>query len=132
MKYIVKNGNQLSLLNVISALPQLPEGFEVIGLEFEVNPNSIELADGELHEGIIIYSHPKTIERKLVEIRAQRDAKLIENDKAFMIALKTDQTLLIDSLKTEAQALRDLPQVAEAAMQDMTLVELNAYNPFEE
>jgi hypothetical protein len=49
MQYVVKNEqNELVRLTVVSGQPQLPEGFELIGLESEINPNNIDLALGKL------------------------------------------------------------------------------------
>jgi hypothetical protein len=191
MKYIVKSGSQLSTLTVASAIPQLPEGFEVIGPASEINPNNLDLNQSELQEveveaeqtilvreaqeaqdevlaqdaildaeGVeiapaveyqpaveasdaiyntipavrgmrVVESLSKARLIKMESIRLFRNARLLENDKAFMIALKTDQTLLIDSLKQEAETLRNIPQAAEIAMAEMNLEQINSYNPFE-
>lgn len=172
MKYIVKDSeNKLMTMVVASGMPQLPEGFEVVGLDEMVNPNGLSLEVAELIQAEIEPSFQKVVTEaieevrdeddnviveaqsatyvtvpavvgprlvaslpgaravKLSYIRMERDAKLIANDKAFMIAFKKDEDLA--AIREEAQALRDIPQTASEAMAEMTSVEeINAYNPF--
>lgn len=45
MTYLVKNtNNELMRLTVVSGLPMMPDGFELIGLESEVNPNGLDVS----------------------------------------------------------------------------------------
>ncbi len=75
MNYLVKNGTEILKLNVVSGLPQLPEGFELVGLESEINPNNIDLAIGKLELQTI-----KAEEQVLVqaEIMAQPEILAVE------------------------------------------------------
>lgn len=179
MKLLVKNNNVISVLTVVSSIPSLPEGWEILGLDSELNPNNLDIAESSLEEveiaaeyqvlvseevigqdevfdeetgelleaGIesqpavyetipavrgmrMVMSLAKARSNKLESIRIERDIKLLENDKAFLIAFKKDEDLT--AIRAEAQALRDLPAVAKAALEELeSLEEINAYNAFE-
>jgi len=46
MNYLVKNAqNEIMKLTVVSGLPQLPEGLELVGLESEHNPEGLDISD---------------------------------------------------------------------------------------
>jgi len=69
--------------------------------------------------------------RKLEQIRAERNRRLAENDKQWLIASKKGDST--SSLESEAQALRDLPESAEEALADLETVEdIQAYDAFAE
>lgn len=79
----------------------------------------------------VVESLDKARVAKLASIRAERDARMADNDKAFIIAFKKDEDLA--NIKASAQILRDFPEVAEAALSVMSsLVDINSYNPFGE
>lgn len=185
MNYLVKNNNKITILTAVTAVPILPQDFELLGSVEELNPNNLKLDEAELQEVEIrasyqalvspaieaveakeavlndegeiiepaieavsaqaavyetvpalrgmrmVMSATKARANKLVEIRAIRDAKLEDNDKAWLIATKKHENTV--SLETAAQVLRDLPEVAATALAELeTLEEINAYDAFGE
>lgn len=66
---------------------------------------------------------------KMTEIRTERDRRLLENDKEWLIASKTGQSTA--TIETEAQTLRDLPEAAEVALAALTTIEdIKNYDAF--
>lgn len=88
MKYIVKNEeNKLMIMDVVSFIPQLPEGFEILGSESEVNPNGLELEKCTIADGILVEDSNKILEIRqtsaninLKAVRDLRNSLLIEAD----------------------------------------------------
>jgi hypothetical protein len=111
MKKLVKdaNGNVAELLSLNGFIP---EGWELVPAE--------EIATEEL--ALVRQS-------KMSQIRAERDARLVANDKAWLIASKTANATT--SIEQAAQVLRDLPEAAETALNALNDVEaIKAYDAF--
>ena len=68
------------------------------------------------------------IERKIRNIRSERDLRLHENDKEWMIASKKKQDTT--DLEEFADKLRDLPEVAKAVLEELSLEEIKDYDAF--
>lgn len=113
MRILVKDENNVVMvLNSVNGF--IPPGFSVVPQE-EVEAEEIALARKD----------------RLAAIRAERDQKLVDNDKAWLIASKKGQSTT--ALETEAQNLRDIPEMAEDELALLeTIEEIKAYNPFEE
>lgn len=111
MKKLVKdsNGNVAELLSLNGLIP---EGWELVPEE--------ELATEEL---------ALAKRNKMSEVRAERDARLLENDKQWLIASKKGEPTV--TIEAAAQTLRDLPEAAETALDALTTVEdIKAYDAF--
>lgn len=112
MRKLLKDseGNVVELLSVNGDF--MPEGFEEVASE--------DLADAEL--GLARNS-------KLAQIRAKRNALLIQNDKLWMIASKKGESTT--DLETDAQTLRDLPELAQSELEALEDAEaVKAYDCF--
>jgi hypothetical protein len=81
--------------------------------------------------GDIKVNLPLARAKKLEEIRKERDAKLVESDKEWMIAMSTGQAQeAIDAINAKKQALRDLPEAAEDVLSGKLSVNtIDAYEP---
>lgn len=67
MVYLVKNEqNEIMKLTVVSGHPQLPEGFELIGLESEVNPDALDVSNCEWQE-VVIQAEEQVLRRAAQE-----------------------------------------------------------------
>lgn len=81
------------------------------------------------NQTVIVTDLDKYKEVKLEEIRIERDKKLLENDKDWLIASKKVEDT--SAIEATAQSLRDLPTSAATAMSSMTTVEeIETYNAF--
>ncbi len=69
--------------------------------------------------------------QKLEEIRKERDARLVESDKEWMIAMTTGAGQeAIDAINAKKQALRDLPEIAESDLSSkLAVTTIDAYEP---
>lgn len=125
MRYLVKNSdNSLSIISVVSSIPS---GLDILQ-EIDDNFNASQLHLLEVIDGQVVNSLSKARSSKLQDIRNKRDAKLLENDKAWLIAAKKKEDT--SAIEAEAQMLRDLPTVASAHLDTLqTLEEINNYNP---
>ena len=75
MKYIVKNAdNQNLIMDVISSIPQLPEGWEVLGKAEEINPNNLDLARCSLVDGLMAEDTDKTLIARQIIAQANLDS----------------------------------------------------------
>lgn len=111
MRKLVKDSNG-TVMELVSPNGFIPDGFELVP-EQEIDSEELVLAR----------------RNKLAEIRAERDARLLVNDKTWLIASKTGQDK--SSIETAAQTLRDLPEAAETALDALNDVEaIKAYNAF--
>lgn len=111
MRILVKDSqDNVMILNTVNGF--IPAGFTLVPQE-EIEAEEISLARKD----------------RLAAIRAERDQKLLDNDKAWLIASKKGQSTT--ALESAAQALRDLPEVAQAELALLSdLEEIKAYNPF--
>ena len=67
MNYLVKNEqNEIMKLTVVSGVPQLPEDFELIGLESEVNPDGLDVSNCEWQE-VVIQAEEQVLRRAAQE-----------------------------------------------------------------
>lgn len=67
MIYLVKNEqNEIMKLAVVSGQPQLPEGFQLIGLESEVNPDALDVSNCEWQE-VVIQAEEQVLRRAAQE-----------------------------------------------------------------
>lgn len=97
-------------------------------IEVDVDITNIRLLTIDMDNVSIDLAKARSI--KLEEIRSQRDMKLLENDKQWLIAAKKHEDTT--SLEVEAQILRDMPEIVATELEMMiTLEEINGYNPFE-
>ena len=113
MRILVKDSND-NILVLTSVNGFIPEGYTVVPQE-ELEQEELSLSK----------------KNKLEEIRSKRNSLLVENDKQWLIKSKKGQSTT--ALEAEAQALRDLPEEAETALNAMTTLEdIAAYDPFEE
>lgn len=111
MRKLVKDTNG-TVMELVSPNGFIPDGFELVPEE-ELGAEELALAR----------------KNKLAEIRAERDARLLVNDKQWLIASKTAQDKT--SIETLAQTLRDLPEAAETALNALNDVEaIKAYDAF--
>jgi hypothetical protein len=112
MRILVKDENDnVMVLNSINGF--IPPGLTLVPQE-ELEAEELALAR----------------KNRLAAIRAERDQKLVENDKLWLIASKTGQSTT--AIETEAQNLRDIPEMAEDELALLTNIEdIKAYNPFE-
>lgn len=112
-KILVKN-SEGRIAELVTTNGAIPTGWEAVPQE--------ELQDAAVS---------KARESKMEQIRAERNIRLVENDKQWMIKKKKGQSTT--SLENEAQALRDLPETAQAALDEMNSVEdIQNYDAFEE
>lgn len=125
MRFLVKNSdNSLSIISVVSSIPS---GLDILQ-EIDDNFNTSQLHLLEVIDGQIVNSLSKAKSVKLQDIRNKRDAKLLENDRMWLIAAKKKEDTSV--IEAEAQMLRDLPTVASAHLDTLqTLEEINNYNP---
>lgn len=66
---------------------------------------------------------------KMAEIRLKRDVWLLVNDKEWLIKSKKQESTV--ALEADAEALRDLPEAAQAAVDAMSSPEdIRAYDAF--
>lgn len=81
--------------------------------------------------GDIVVDLPKARAQKLEEVRAARDAKLVDSDKEWMIASSSGAAPeAIAAINAKKAALRDLPDAAEAALKKLKKLEtIDAYEP---
>jgi hypothetical protein len=111
MKKLVKDANG-NVMELISPKGLIPEGLELVSEE-EISTEELALAR----------------RNKMSEIRAERDSRLLENDKSWLIASKKGESTA--SIEAEAVVLRDLPEAAETALDALTTVEdIKAYDAF--
>lgn len=129
MKYLIKDDNNnisILVLNSSGSIPALPGTFSMVEISDSVDISRIDLLD--IIDGQIVNSLSKAKTVKLEEIRNIRDARLLDNDKAWLIAAKKKEDTSV--IEAEAQMLRDLPTVASAHLDTLqTLEEINNYNP---
>lgn len=112
MRILVKDSNN-NVLVLNSPLGFIPAGFTKVAQE-DISIEELKLARKD----------------KLEEIRASRNKRLKNNDKAWLIASKTGASLT--AIEAEAQNLRDIPEMAEDELALLeTIEEIKAYNPFE-
>jgi len=65
---------------------------------------------------------------KLAEIRIERDKRLADSDKEWLIAMSQGKSQ--DEINTKKKALRDIPDVAESALKKLKKLEtIDAYSP---
>lgn len=113
MRKLVKDssGNVAELLSLNGSIPG---GWEEVPVE-ELESTELSLAKAN----------------KMIQIRAERDRRLVENDRQWLIASKTGQPTT--TVESAAQTLRDLPEAAETALNALTTVEdIKAYDAFAE
>jgi len=111
MKKLVKDSEN-NVMELISVNGLIPSGFTLVPEE-ELEAEELSLARKD----------------RLAAIRAERNQKLRENDTQWLIASKTGQSLT--AIETEAQNLRDIPELAEDELALLTDLEaIKAYNPF--
>lgn len=112
MKLLVRDSEN-NVMELISINGFIPPGLTLVPQE-EIEGEELALAR----------------KKRLAEIRGERDQKLLDNDKAWLIASKTGQSTT--AIETEAQNLRDIPELAEDELALLESVEdIKAYNPFE-
>jgi hypothetical protein len=91
-----------------------------------IPPGYTEVPSEEVEAEEIILAR----KNRLGAIRAERDSLLLINDKNWLIASKKGESTT--SIETEAQNLRDIPEMAEDDLALLESVEdIEAYNPFE-
>lgn len=82
MEYVVKNEqNELVRLIVVSGLPMLPEGFELIGVESEVNPNGLDLPISKVEIQTIVPEQQVLVQEEILakdEVPYQAEILAIE------------------------------------------------------
>lgn len=112
MRILVKDSNN-NVMVLLSLNGSIPSGLTVVPQE-EIATEELALARKD----------------RLAAIRAERDQKLLDNDKAWLIASKTGAS--VTAIESEAQNLRDIPEMAEDELALLeTIEEIKAYNPFE-
>ena len=111
MKKLVKDQNG-NLAELISPSGFIPEGWQLVP-ENQLEASELSLAKRD----------------KMAEVRAERNRMLKVNDEAWIIASKTGQATT--ALEADAQALRDLPEAIESALDALTSAEdVKAYDAF--
>jgi hypothetical protein len=112
MRYIIKTpDNKIIYMEVISSIPRLPEDFEIVGLESEVNPSAIDLTVASLVNGVLIEDSDKVLAKRQVKansvldsIRALREPLLKAAD--ISINIKEDIGQDTSDLRAWRTALR--------------------------
>lgn len=77
-------------------------------------------------DGNKYYFHSFEVAREIAlnKIRIMRDLKLKENDTKFLIALKNDDKFSKEKILSECKLLRDLPEVAQSALEKLVDLDL--------
>lgn len=111
MKVLIKDSeNKVKIIDSIDGF--IPPGYTLVAEE-EVEAEKLNLAKSN----------------KLAEIRAKRDEMLSINDKLWLIASKKAHPTT--SLETDAETLRDLPELAQSELDALeTVEEVQAYDCF--
>lgn len=111
MRILVKDeNNNVMILTSVNGF--IPPGFTVVPQE-EIATEELILARKD----------------RLASVRAERDKKLLQNDKLWLIASKKGEPTA--GLETDAQTLRDLPELAETELAALETVEdIKAYDCF--
>lgn len=92
MEYVVKNAqNDLVRMTVLSGQPQLPEGFELVGLESEINPNKIDLALGKLELQVVKAEEQVLVQAEILAVEAQAE-KWTKDGEADVFTDPLDET----------------------------------------
>lgn len=88
MKYLVKDSdNNILPLDVVSALPNLPQGWVVLGRDADLNPDNLDIDKCSFIDGLLVEDDEKILsirqdkaEANLNELRVMRNALLITAD----------------------------------------------------
>jgi hypothetical protein len=111
MRKLVKDSED-NVMVLVSSNGFIPDGYTLVAEE--------EIAAEEL---ILARSN------KMGEVRAKRNAMLLKNDTAFVIAQKDAASTT--GISADAVILRDLPESAQTAVDALTTVEdIKAYDAF--
>jgi hypothetical protein len=111
MKKLIKD-SEGNVAELISLNGFIPDGYTLVAEE-EIEAEEIALAR----------------KNKMAEVRAKRDAMLLKNDTAFVIAQKDSASTT--ALVADAQVLRDLPELAQTEVDALATVEsIKAYDAF--
>lgn len=103
-------------------------GFKLIGQVDQLHEDYVR--DCLVYEdGEVSVSLPKLREKRLAEIRAERNQKLAESDRDWIVAASSG--VPTQEIEARKQALRDLPEAAETQLNRLRSVNsIKSYNPF--
>ena len=111
MRKLVKDSEN-NVMVLVSPNGFIPEGYTLVADE-EINSEELKLAR----------------KKKMAEIRNQRDAMLLNNDKQWLIASKKAESTT--SLESDAQILRDMTTDAQSDLNGATALDaIESYNAF--
>lgn len=111
MKILVKDSND-NVMELDSVNGSIPEGLTAVPQE---DSDAAELSLSK--------------KNKLGEIRSKRDSMLSKNDTVWMISKKKNESTT--AIEADAEILRDLPELAETELDELTDVEdIKAYDCF--
>lgn len=113
MNYLVKNNNTISIMTVVSSMPTLPEGFEILGLASELNPNNLDVSKASLEEVEIQAAYEVEVEPAVAFVAGVDE--VIDEETGEVITPAVEEVEAQDAVYETVPAVRGMRMVSNLA-----------------